>query len=731
MRQLRTTFSQTHVTAAGVRLSLALALFATVLSASSAATEAADYVGSKACGQCHEEAYRAWQGSLHKKAMEVADDSTVLGDFDNARFEHFGVTSTFFRKDGQYLVRTDNAEGELQDFRVSYTFGAYPLQQYLIEFDDGRLQALSMAWDSRPAQEGGQRWFHLYPDEAIPHEDPLHWTGAFQNWNSRCASCHSTNLEKHYDPATDRYQTTWSEINVACEACHGAGSTHLKWAEGDRASADKGLPATLAERRTWKAGAIPAAEGGSATPPHRQLDACAGCHSRRQELGQPAAGREFLDQFSPQLLTEGLYYPDGQIEDEVYVYGSFLQSRMHAAGVVCSNCHEPHGLTLKAQGNALCTQCHQSSTFDAPAHHHHEAGSAGALCANCHMPERTYMGVDARRDHSFRIPQPILGGLLGTPNACQNCHQDRDNSWAQKQLAQWYGHQPLRDEHATTLAIARANNPAAMDMLVELARDDSVATIVRATAVLESGRFSSPQVLQNNIQQLYADDALMRLAAVRALDNLPTNQRYQLLQPLIADPVKAVRTAVASSLAEVPTANLQPSQQAPLEALFAEYVETLNFTADMPGSQLNLGLFYIGRGDHEAAVKAYRHALQLAPRYVPALLNLADLYRAMGEDENARPLLEQAIRYAPDQAPAYHSLGLLLVRENHLSRALPHLQRAAQLDPGAARYSFVYGVALYSSGQVDAAIEVLSDAAQAHPHDRQIQGALEAYRQQQ
>lgn len=691
---------------------------------------AADYAGSGTCADCHAQAYRSWQSSMHKQAMEKASEGSVLGDFDNARFEHFGVTSTFFRKGGEYFVRTDNARGELQEFRIAFTFGAYPLQQYLIGFDDGRYQALSVAWDSRPAAQGGQRWFHLYPDEAIPHTDPLHWTGAFQNWNSRCASCHSTNLEKRYDPASDTYQTTWSEINVACEACHGPGSAHLAWAAGDASISNRGLTVDLAERRAWQPGAKPTPVNASQTPPHRQLEVCAGCHSRRQELGQAHAGAHFLDQYSPQLLTEGLYFPDGQIEDEVYVYGSFTQSRMHAAGVVCSNCHEPHGLTLRAEGNTLCTQCHETATFDAREHHHHTPGSAGAQCANCHMPERTYMVVDPRRDHSFRVPQPILGDLLGTPNACQGCHADRDNSWAQQQLARWYGHQPMRDQHATALAIARANNPAAIDTLVEFARDDDVATIVRATATLESGRFSSPAVVQNAIQQLYADEGLLRIAGVRALDRLPANQRYQLLEPLIADPLKAVRTAVAAALADVPPHNLRPPQRAALEALFAEYLQTLSFSADMPSGQLNLGLFQTARGQRQAALKAYRHALKLSPRYVPALLNLADLYRSMGQDEKAQPLLEDAIRYAPDQAPAYHSLGLLLVRQKHLSRALPHLQRAAMLDPGAARYAFVYGVALHSSGQQEAAIEVLEDAAEAHPHDRQIQGALQAYRQQ-
>ncbi len=713
-------------------LLLITALFcAFAQAAPDAGDTAASYVGSESCASCHEQAYKGWQQSHHWQAMQPATEQTVLGDFNNATYTHFGVTSKFSRDGDKFTVETDNAKGKMETFTIDYTFGFYPLQQYLIAFDDGRYQALSVAWDSRPQQQGGQRWFHLYPDEAIPHDDPLHWTGAFQNWNSRCASCHSTDLRKNYDPEQDTYHTEWSEVTVGCESCHGAGSQHLAWAAGKTSIADKGLLVSLDDQATWQmTDQRPTMVNTSELRPQRQVESCAGCHSRRQELAHRREDAAFLESYDLSLLLEGLYFPDGQILDEVYVYGSFLQSKMHAEGVVCSNCHQPHSLQLRAEGNALCSQCHNAEVFDNPTHHHHKAGSQGAQCVECHMPERTYMVVDPRRDHSFRVPQPALSGLLGTPNACTTCHQDKDNSWAKQALLDWYGHQPLRDQHASTLAIARGNNPAALEMLQKLANDPSESRIVRATAVRETGRFPSTQTVTEAIDHLYSDDPLLRIAAVNALETLPVNQRYTILGPIAGDPVKAVRMAVAAALAGTRPSQLDSDQAKGLGELFAEYQQTLAFNADTPSGQLNIGLFQTAQGDIAQAEAAYRHALKLAPGYLPAMLNLADLYRSTGAEDKAKPLLQQAMTYAPEEAPAYHAMGLLLVREKHVKEAMPYLQKAAELAPESARYSYVYGVALHSSGDTAKAIEVLQEASQQHPYDRSIADALKAFSEQ-
>jgi predicted CXXCH cytochrome family protein len=428
------------------------------------------YVGAQTCAQCHQAEYQHWQGSHHAQAMLPAAEQTVLGDFRDASLTYNGITSTFFRRDGKFMVRTDGPEGSLQDYEIAYTFGVDPLQQYLIGFPDGRYQALGIAWDSRPKEQGGQRWFHLYPDQQLTHKDPLHWTGAQQNWNYMCAECHSTNLRKNYDPRLKRFNTTWSEINVSCKACHGPGADHLVWArkEGDWQKLDrnKGLAIALDERRGLRfqlralamqglnlaaaALNLPPSVLWTAKPASglpstsriasREQELCARCHSRRGQFWEDYVfGQPLLDTHHLALLTPDLYYPDGQIKDEVFEHGSFLQSRMQAKGVSCSDCHEPHSGRLRAPGGEVCLQCHLAEKYESPRHHFHPAGSPSADCVACHAPTTTYMVVDPHHDHSFRIPRPDLSVKLGVPNACNRCHDDQSAEWTAEQVRNWYG----------------------------------------------------------------------------------------------------------------------------------------------------------------------------------------------------------------------------------------------------------------------------------------------------
>jgi len=706
------------------------------------------YTGSASCAACHEQAYQAWRSSHHYQAMLPANADNVLGVFDGRRFEYGGITSRFFRSDERYLVETEDENGELKVFEIAYTFGFYPLQQYLVAFPDGRYQALNIVWDSRPEAEGGQRWIHLYPEATagdagpVMHGDIVHWTGSFQNWNSRCAACHSTGLEKNYSATARRYNTTWQEINVACEACHGPAADHLEWArtrqsENGETPADppphKGFSHTLDDRGPFG----PSSNGNrnilsrqDGKKPFTQVETCAACHARRSELVETHAGRRFDDQYHLSLIEPGLYFPDGQVRDEVYVYGSFLQSRMHAAGVVCSNCHEPHSGTLRAPGNALCSQCHAAAAYDQPAHHRHEPGAPGSACVDCHMPARTYMVVDDRRDHSFRVPEPRLTVEQGAPNACNSCHEDRDAQWAADALAQWGIESPVRAGHTAVLAAAWAGQPAVVPDLLALATDEDKPGILRASAVLASGNFPIRDTLASIGQVLYSEDNLVREAAVRTLDRLPAEQRYALLKSLVDDPVKSVRMAVARQLAEVPLAQLPGEEGLALDALRKEYLESLRLRADMPEEQMNLGLYHQAAGNPEAAEKAYREALRLAPAFVPALLNLADLYRANGLDQQAGPLLERAIALAPNNAAPQHAMGLLLIRQRQLDAAVGYLQRAAELDPVNVRYSYVYGVALWESGQQTKAVATLEAALSTHPGNRDLLSALASYYQQ-
>jgi Flp pilus assembly protein TadD len=695
-----------------------------------AASSAARYVGRAACADCHAAESAAWRGSHHDLAMQEATEATVLGDFHDAEFRYGSVVSRFFRKQSRFFVRTDGPDGKLHDYEVKYTFGVDPLQQYLIELPGGRLQALSIAWDARPKAKGGQRWFHLYPDEAIDFRDELHWTGINQNWNSMCAECHSTDVHKGYDPARRVYETTWSEIDVSCEACHGPASRHVAWARHEPGwealdGQGKGLEIRLDERKGIGWGRDPTTGKPRRTAPRRtetEIQLCARCHSRRSELSEDYRyGRPLMDTHLPSLLVPTLYHVDGQIDGEVYEYGSFVQSRMYRMGVTCSDCHEPHSLAPRAPGNGVCLQCHEAEKYDAPRHHFHPAASAGASCMACHMPTKTYMVVHPRHDHSLRVPRPDLSVRLGTPNACTGCHADKPAEWAAGKIRDWYGHDPAGYQRfAEPLHAARTRAKDRGPLLLSLLGEPEQPAIARATAAMSLADLPSPAVLAALAKALAEPDPLVRMGALEALDPLPLQERWRLARRLLDDPVRGLRILAAGLLAGTPVAAIPGDERAALERAIDEYVAAQNLNADQPSAQVNLGNLYAERGEAAKAEERYRTALEIDPGWTPAYVNLADLMRATGRDAEGEKVLRDGLAHRPNEAALHHSLGLLLVRKKDMPAALASLKRAAELAPDNPRFAYVYAVGLQSVGRIPEALAAI-DAGLAHaPGDRSL-----------
>ncbi len=695
------------------------------------------YVGNTACASCHARQDEAWRGSHHDRAMEEANDTSVLGSFAETRFTHAGVTSRFFKRDGRHFVHTDGPDGKLANFEIKYAFGWYPLQQYLIELPGGRLQALGIAWDARSNAQGGQRWFHLYPDRRLKAGDPLHWTGIDQNWNYQCADCHSTNLRKNYDAATRTFKSTWSQIDVGCEACHGPGSGHVGWAGGSaeqrRADATRGLTIRLDERSgvNWT---VTAATGNATRSKPRlssnEVDTCARCHARRGQFSDAwHPGEPLGDAFRISTLAAGLYYADGQQREEVHDHGSFLQSKMHAHGVTCSDCHEPHSQKLRAPGNAVCATCHAPAVFDAASHHHHKSGSADAACVSCHMPTTTYMIVDPRHDHSIRIPRPDRTVALGVPNACGGCHAKDGAKWAADALARWFPERkPGSQAFAEALAAGNRGAPGAQAALVALAQDRTQPAIARASAIPRLARYPGAKTLPAIAKALEDDDPLVRAAAAQALRDADPAIRARLLPKLLSDPIRTVRMEAARGLVGPPEQRQgADADRARFERSLNEYLDALRFNADRPEAQSELGSYHVARGNTDAAVGYYREAIALDPNYVPAAVNLADLYRGLGREREAESVLATVIKANPDAAAPRHALGLSLVRQKRSNEALALLGEAARLAPDDSRYAYVHAVALHDAGRRQDAIKVLERALARAPYDREILFALAGY----
>ncbi len=668
----------------------------------------ADYVSDASCAACHAYEFQQWTGSHHDLAMQEPTEETVLGDFDDAVFVPEGAgenaSTRFFRDGERFLVRTAGPDGQLADFEVAYVFGVDPLQQVLIELDRGRLQALSVAWDVER-----ERWYTLYPNEHIQAGDGLHWTGRYQRWNAMCARCHSTELAKGYDPATDGYATTWKELDVGCQACHGPGAQHVAWAEADARGEVLDVPGvglTTELRRQVQSA---------------QLDACAPCHSRRSELTDVAPpGAPFLDHYLPERLHTG-YHVDGQVQDEVYVYGSFVQSKMGLRGVACTDCHDPHNLDLLAPGNGVCTQCHtsvnpprdrfptlQAKEYDTPEHHHHAEGSEGASCVSCHMPVATFMGVDERRDHSFRIPRPDLALALGTPDTCSSCHEEGPE-WAAERIEAWHGtERPLH--FAPAFAMAQARMPEGMGALAGIAGDvEDTPAIVRSTA-LELLRGYGNQAAQVAVAMLEDDEPLVRMSAAGALDELPAEARLMLLAPLLSDPVRVVRIEAARALSSLPSKEVPEEHRAALEAALAEFVAAQEAQGDMPATHLNLGILYAGQERWADAITAYETALRLDPAFLPARFNLANLLSRRGRNPEAEPVLREGLRLYPEEPELHFSLALLLAELGRTNEAADEMALVARLAPDRPRVFYNLGLLLKEVGRVGEAEVALEEA---------------------
>ncbi len=650
------------------------------------------FVGSTQCRDCHNREFDSWEGSHHDLAMAVASEETVLGDFNNTEFTLHGITSRFFRKDEKFFVYTNGPGGEMGEFEITHTFGWFPLQQYLIPFPGGRLQTLHIAWDSRD-----NRWFRVPPEGPIDPDDWLYWTNAAQNWNGMCAQCHSTNLEKNYDPVADSYNTTWSDIDVGCEACHGPGSLHVDWAE----MSEMARPVTANYKLAVQTSGIDS----------RQLvELCAPCHSRRGAMGDyQHTETDLLDNFLPSLLNEELYFADGQIQDEVYVYGSFTQSKMYRHDVRCNDCHDVHSIELIKEGNELCLQCHREEQYDTTDHHFHkqefeqgdpirsadgevlfEVGT-GAQCVQCHMPGRYYMGVDYRPDHSFRIPDPALDAAIDAPDACLRCHIDEDSSWSQETMIEWYG--PGRRKHyGEIIARARSGDPNAATSLIRLAGDALYPVNVRATALSLLAGYPGPATQQAMEIALMDEEALIRHSAVSSIQPSTPQELAKLLGPVLYDPVKTVRIEAARRLAGDISQQLDEDQRMVFRDVLQEFEDAMLYTADFSYSRHNLGNLYASLERPEEAITQYREAIRIDNQFYPAKVNLALLYNQLGQNEQAELLLREVVAAEPAQFELAYSLGLLLAEMQKYREAVPFLEQASAGLPERARIHYNLGL---------------------------------------
>jgi len=649
----------------------------------------------QACISCHNSTVQAWQKSDHAKSMSLAGINSVLANFDDVEVEHYGQRARFFIKDSQYRV-TVSYDDKVDTYPIKYTFGHFPLQQYLVETEGGKLQVLPFAWDARTKADGGQHWYHNYSHEEIKPQDRLHWRQPLQNWNGMCADCHSDGLKRNYNADDNSFNSKFDNINVGCLSCHGDMSQHTQQSKSQNIAND--ITSTQHPTGQWlRSVGDKTAHWQGGKRDNSFMDNCFSCHALRAPLTDGfKANMPFLDQFMPQLPSAPNYFADGQIKEEVYVYGSFLQSKMFGKGVNCLDCHDKHTMKLKIEGNGLCLQCHGAEVYNEQNHHQHQQASTGAQCVNCHMPTKRYMGVDDRRDHSFKIPRPDLSSQFNTPNACTQCHDNKSNQWASDNLEKWHGKPKVLLQSKQFLMALNNGQAINLEDHLSIIADTKLDVISRASA-LQMLSFTT-QMITIEILKPYLEhqEKLLRLSAANVALLLTPSTRVLHLSPLLTDKYKAVRVAAARSLV---TSKIASNDQQAFNTALNELLNSNDVSSWRGEGRANQGALAIETNNLIAAEEAFQGAIKVEPYFETGYINLADIYRVQQRPEQAADVLVKGMKNLPKSAAIKYAYGLHFVRQKNLAKAVVLFEEAMLLSPDNGQYAYTFVLAMDGTGQ--------------------------------
>ncbi|MBW4361206.1 tetratricopeptide repeat protein [Flavobacterium taihuense] len=668
--------------------------------------EKSTYVGDQSCKECHKAEHKEWKESHHFMSMLPPSEKTVKGNFDNITHIADGVTSRFFKKGNKYFINTEGEDGKNHDYEVKYIFGFTPLQQYLVEFPGGRLQVPRVSWDTKQ-----KKWFNQYAKQTVSSHDWLHWTGNSQNWNTMCASCHSTNLQKKYDDKTNTYKTSYSVINVSCESCHGAGKEHSDYIKNE----------DYKDGNKIKGSFLKLIKNGNQL---EQINTCAPCHARASEISNNhIRSNEIMDNYIPQIPDTENFFADGQIDDEDYIYTSFLQSKMFSKGVKCSNCHNPHSTKLKKIDNQTCLQCHNPQKYNLPTHTFHPVGSQSALCVSCHMPGKIYMGNDLRHDHSFRVPRPDLSEKYGTPNACSSCHQEKSNKYLADAIVKWYG--PKRKYHFSDDLIPGSQLDSKSEAhLIKLIENSQTPDIIKATAAFYLGNIQTEPSLNILLKSLKNKDAQVRYRSLRSLSNFEPRSWINQVGYLLSDKVRAVRIAAADLYITIPQEQIPSQHKDAFVAAHKELKKYLHYQTDFSVGNVMLADYYLKLKDYGNAVNYYEKGLKKDSQMNYALLNLSTTYNLQGNNEQALKSLERALKNDSKNARIYYNMALLYNEMSNQPEAEKAFAKAVALKSDNPRVYYNYGLLLIQSKKFKEAEVVLNKGIAINPSAPELYYAL-------
>lgn len=660
----------------------------------------AKYAGSDTCRACHTNAFTRWAASHHSLAERSPTGALDQVAFEPSRtFTHGSQSTTVRSGPAGFEVETPGPGGTNASFRVDRVIGHHPLRQYLIPEEGGRWQTLEASWDPRTND-----WFNVYGSEDRQPGEWGHWTGRGMNWNSMCATCHNTRFRKNYEPGSDVFHSSMAERSVGCEACHGPMRDHVSWQQAWEGSGKK--DPTL---RKWT--------------PSVHMETCAPCHARRSELtGDVVAGASFWDHYLLAIVDgSDTFYPDGQVREEDYEYSAFLGSRMHAAGVTCLDCHDPHAGRTKFEGDALCLQCHDgrrqgSPVIDPAKHTFHAAASTGSRCVNCHMPQTVYMQRHSRHDHGFTSPDPLLTRETGIPNACNRCHADKTVDWAVEATDRWYGarmERPAR-RRARVLAQGRRGDEGAVPGLLEILGIPETPYWKAAAVALLEPWSDRPAVTKALLDASSHEHPLVRYRALQALGPAAEAGEPRALavaRARLEDNARSVRFAAAWSLRR----EVSPESRAGREL---GHMILLN--SDQPTGQAQWAALELARGRAEEAARHLGTAVGWDGGSAGLRQDYATTLSLLGRSRQALEQVREAARLEPKVAEHHYRLGLAWNEAGDMRQTVASLEEAVRLDGRHDRALYNLALAYSAANRGEAAVDLLRRAETVNTADPRI-----------
>ena len=646
------------------------------------------------CMECHQDIHHHWQNSQHGQANRL-----ISMALDSEPFTAKGLTTSsekwnFTTDDGKPIVSANDSP-----HHAGMAIGVEPLIQYLVAAEGGRWQTPNAAWDPKHKE-----WFDVFNDDIRTSEDWGHWSGRGMTWNTQCAFCHMTDFKKNYDIPTDTYKSKWKEMGIGCTQCHG---DHT-----EKPDAKTGCLIDIAKSQKIKK-----------DHPQLTLENCASCHSRRGEFNDDFHhGKKYGDHYQLQLPTQPhLYYPDGQIKDEVYVWTSFKLSNMGHKGVSCMDCHDPHTTKLKmpVANNTLCMSCHAGGSngrvsgaivIDPATHTHHGVDSKGSSCIECHMTHTTYMGRDPRRDHGFHVPDPQMTKELGIPNACNKCHDDQDTDWAINWTNKWFGekmHSPERKrQRARTRAIAGAFNgqQESIDALLAAYSNEPNPTWQATLMQIMQAWATDPRVQRIAREGVSSKESLLRASSCMVLEFSNDNDPW--LRPMLQDPVKEVR--MAASWAMRTRLALDSKVRLELE-------RSLAFAADQPAGAMRTAQLAIDAGQLDKAERWMARAISLDSTSPAARVSYAVLLGQQNKPDKALAQLQKADQLEPTNPHYSYLMALTYSELGQKGKTEEMLKKAIQLDPSHDRSHYNLGLLYAGQEKLDQAIQSILIAEQVNP----------------